>query len=126
MQYTIRLHSFFLAFSRSFSFVFVCPHLLLIRGFVIMYAGEIVALKKIRLESQDEGAPSTAIREVSILKQLQHPNIVELLEVIHTETSLTLVFEFLDQDLKKYVSACYANAYVNVSLNFHIIDIASD
>lgn len=35
-----------------------------------------VALKKIRLESEDEGVPSTAIREVSLLKELRHPNIV--------------------------------------------------
>jgi len=35
-----------------------------------------VALKKIRLESEEEGVPSTAIREISILKELQHPNIV--------------------------------------------------
>ena len=35
---------------------------------------QLVALKKIRLESEDEGTPSTAVREISILKQLQHPN----------------------------------------------------
>jgi len=68
--------------------------------------GELVALKKIRLESEDEGTPSTAVREISILKQLQHPNIVQLHDVIHTETSLTLVFEYLDQDLKNYLDAC--------------------
>ena len=39
-------------------------------------SGELVALKKIRLEAEDEGIPSTAIREISILKELQHPNIV--------------------------------------------------
>lgn len=60
----------------------------------------------ISLESEDEGTPSTAVREISILKQLQHPNIVQLIEVIHTETSLTLVFEYLDQDLKNYLDAC--------------------
>ena len=38
--------------------------------------GEIVALKKIRLEIQDEGVPATAIREISLLKELAHPNIV--------------------------------------------------
>ena len=63
--------------------------------------GEIVALKKIRLEAEDEGIPSTAIREISLLKELQHPNIVRLYDVVHTERKLTLVFEFLDQDLKK-------------------------
>ncbi len=38
--------------------------------------GETVALKKIRLEGEDEGVPSTALREISLLKELQHPNIV--------------------------------------------------
>lgn len=40
-------------------------------------AGGIYALKKIRLEQEDEGIPSTAIREISLLKELQHPNIVK-------------------------------------------------
>ena len=39
--------------------------------------GEIVALKKIRLEAEDEGVPSTAIREISLLKELAHPNVVQ-------------------------------------------------
>jgi len=68
--------------------------------------GELLALKKIRLEAEDEGIPSTAIREISLLKQLQHPNIVRLYDVIHTDRKLTLVFEFLDQDLKKYLDGC--------------------
>ena len=34
--------------------------------------GQIVALKKIRLEAEDEGVPSTAIREISLLKELDH------------------------------------------------------
>jgi cyclin-dependent kinase len=65
--------------------------------------GEILALKKIRLEAEDEGIPSTAIREISLLKELQHQNIVRLYDVVHTDRKLTLVFEFLDQDLKKYL-----------------------
>uniref|UniRef100_A0A0G4IDM5 Cyclin-dependent kinase 2 homolog n=1 Tax=Chromera velia CCMP2878 TaxID=1169474 RepID=A0A0G4IDM5_9ALVE len=68
--------------------------------------GDIFALKKIRLEAEDEGIPSTAIREISLLKELQHPNIVRLCDVIHTERKLTLVFEYLDQDLKKLLDMC--------------------
>jgi len=68
-------------------------------------SGELVALKKIRLEAEDEGIPSTAIREISILKELQHPNIVRLHDVIHTEKKLTLVFEYLDQNLKKFLDS---------------------
>jgi cyclin-dependent kinase 2 len=37
----------------------------------------IVALKKIRLEQEEEGVPSTAIREVALLKELNHPNVVK-------------------------------------------------
>uniref|UniRef100_M1CYE6 cyclin-dependent kinase n=1 Tax=Solanum tuberosum TaxID=4113 RepID=M1CYE6_SOLTU len=37
---------------------------------------ETIALKKIRLEQEDEGVPSTAIREISLLKEMQHANIV--------------------------------------------------
>lgn len=36
----------------------------------------IVALKKIRLEAEDEGVPSTAIREISLLKELKDDHIV--------------------------------------------------
>ena len=42
-----------------------------------METGELVAIKKIRLEKEDDGVPSTAIREISLLKNLKHPNIVE-------------------------------------------------
>lgn len=45
----------------------------------------------------------TAIREISLLKELKHPNIVKLLDVIHNEKKLTLVFEYADQDLKKFL-----------------------
>ena len=39
--------------------------------------GEIVALKKIRLENEENGVPSTAMREISLLKEIDHPNIVK-------------------------------------------------
>ena len=61
--------------------------------------GRIVALKKIRLEAEDEGVPSTAIREISLLKELRDENIVRLYEIIHQESRLYLVFEFLDLSL---------------------------
>jgi len=67
---------------------------------------ELYALKKIRLESEDEGIPSTAIREIALLKELQHPNVVRIHDVIHTNRKLILVFEYVDQDLKKFMSSC--------------------
>ena len=40
-------------------------------------------MKSIRLENKDEGMPSTAMREIAILKELDHVNIVKLLDVIY-------------------------------------------
>jgi len=62
-----------------------------------------IALKKIRLETESEGVPSTAIREISLLKELDHPAIVQLLDVVHADQKLYLVFEYLDKDLKKHM-----------------------
>lgn len=64
---------------------------------------ETIALKKIRLENEDEGVPSTAIREISLVKDCQHPNIVKLKDIVHNEQKLYLIFEYLDYDLKKYL-----------------------
>ncbi|KAI9839142.1 MAG: negative regulator of the PHO system [Sarea resinae] len=66
--------------------------------------GELVALKEIHLDSE-EGTPSTAIREISLMKELKHENIVSLHDVIHTENKLMLVFEFMEKDLKKYMDS---------------------
>lgn len=66
-----------------------------------LITGKLVALKKIRLEAETEGVPSTAIREISLLRELTHPNIVQLFDVVDGDKHLYLVFEFLQQDLKK-------------------------
>lgn len=64
----------------------------------------VVAIKKIRLELEDEGVPLTAIREISLLKELKDDNIVRLYDIVHLDLlKLYLVFEFLDLDLKKYM-----------------------
>ena len=89
---------------------------------------ETIALKKIRLEQEDEGVPSTAIREISLLKEMQHRNIVRYLllvtyahampgfvsvlpaadalalpcrlqDVVHNDKCIYLVFEYLEHDL---------------------------
>ena len=51
-----------------------------------------MAVKRIRLDHEDEGIPSTAVREISLLKILKHPNIVNLKEVVSGEKKLNLVF----------------------------------
>jgi len=88
-------------------------------------SNEIVALKKIRLENDDEGVPSTAIREISILKELIHPNIVSLNDVILSEKDLYLVFEFLSCDLKRHIDnipqGSFMEPYMVKSYTYQVI-----
>lgn len=65
---------------------------------------DIVALKRVKLNNKtngsNEGIPSSSLREIAALKSLRHPNVVELLDIVHTGTSIYLVFEYLNRDLK--------------------------
>jgi len=72
-------------------------------------SGDVVALKKVKLNNGDEGIPSTALREIAILKEMDHPNCVGLLDVESSETFLHLVFEFCDGDLKHYMRTFQGN-----------------
>jgi len=80
--------------------------------------GEFVALKQMKLEAQEEGVPSTAIREIALLKEVSHPNVVPLLEVFCKPTKLVLVFELLDNDLKKYMKTLNGRLTPGVVKNF--------
>ncbi|GFR96873.1 cyclin-dependent kinase 2 [Elysia marginata] len=79
-------------------------------------SGKHVALKKIRLDAESEGVPSTAIREIALLKELEHQNVVRLLDVIHCESKLYLVFEYLTKDLKKYMDSFPPSEHLNPAL----------
>ncbi|XP_013392042.1 cyclin-dependent-like kinase 5 [Lingula anatina] len=79
---------------------------------------EIVALKRVRLDDDDEGVPSSALREICLLKELKHKNIVRLHDVLHSEKKLTLVFEYCDQDLKKYFDSCNGDIDPDVVKSF--------
>nr|XP_055204026.1 cyclin-dependent kinase 5-like [Gorilla gorilla gorilla] len=67
---------------------------------------EIVALKWVRLDDNDEGVPSSALREICLLKELKYKNIIRLHDVLHSDKKLTLVFKFCHQHLKKYFDSC--------------------
>ena len=54
-----------------------------------------VALKKVRLDHEDEGIPSTAIREISLLKEIDHNNVCPLKNLVYSENRLWLIFDFL-------------------------------
>merc|ERR1719240_909002 len=62
-------------------------------------------MKQMKLDAQEEGVPSTAIREIALLKELSHVNVVKLVDVFCKPNKLVLVFEYLENDLKKYMKA---------------------
>ena len=68
--------------------------------------GAIVAVKKFKENEEDEVVRKTTMREVKVLRMLQHRNIVSLLEAFRRKGRLYLVFEHLDLDLKKYMDTC--------------------
>ncbi|XP_036012848.1 cyclin-dependent kinase 12 isoform X9 [Mus musculus] len=71
--------------------------------------GELVALKKVRLDNEKEGFPITAIREIKILRQLVHQSVVNMKEIVTDKQdaldfkkdkgAFYLVFEYMDHDL---------------------------
>ncbi|KAK9474231.1 kinase-like domain-containing protein [Dipodascopsis tothii] len=58
-----------------------------------------VALKRIRMESERDGFPITALREIKLLQSVRHENVVSLLEMMVEKSSVYMVFEYLDHDL---------------------------
>ena len=59
-----------------------------------------LAMKRVRMEAHDEGVPVTTLREVSLLKELEHENVIPMFDIFYEAPKLWLVFEFLDFDLK--------------------------
>ena len=82
--------------------------------------GEKAALKKIKLECEDEGVPATRLREVSLLKELHHPNVVQLKDffLLPSVSQLYLCFEYCDFDLKKYMKSCQYKLSANCIKSF--------
>lgn len=79
----------------------------------------LVALKKIKLVADEEGVPSTAIREISLLKELIHVNIVRLVDVMHSLKKLVLVFEYVESDLKKQI-----DEVKDIGLNKEVVKVS--
>jgi cell division cycle 2-like protein len=68
--------------------------------------GEIVAIKKIKLGKEKEGFPITSIREINILFDLDHENIIKIKEVVYGSSldKIYTVMEYMDYELKALLS----------------------
>jgi hypothetical protein len=62
-----------------------------------------VALKKIKIENETDGISSSTLREITLLMQLNHDNIVKLENVTFERERMCLIFELLEVDLRRYL-----------------------
>jgi serine/threonine protein kinase len=62
-----------------------------------------VALKKIRVETEFDGISPSTLREITLLMQMNHENVVKLENVVMDKERMSLIFELMDSDLKKYL-----------------------
>ncbi|KAJ9176221.1 hypothetical protein P3X46_011559 [Hevea brasiliensis] len=69
--------------------------------------GEIVALKKVKMEKEREGFPLTSLREINILLSFHHPSIVDVKEVVVGSNldSIYMVMEYMEHDLKGFMES---------------------
>ncbi|KAJ7957597.1 Kinase family protein [Quillaja saponaria] len=69
--------------------------------------GEIVALKKVKMEKEREGFPLTSLREINILLSFHHHSIVDVKEVVVGSSldSIFMVMEYMEHDLKGLMEA---------------------
>ena len=81
---------------------------------------KIVALKRVRMEEEKDGLPISSLREINLLINMRHKNIVELNEVVvgRKLDSIFLVMEYVDQDLASLLdnmTSHFTEAQVNIN-----------
>ena len=85
-----------------------------------------VAIKKIKIgsiqEAQD-GVNRTALREIKLLQELHHANVIALLDVYGKDSSISLVFEIMETDLEQilhekkiWLSFAHIKSYILMTL----------
>ncbi|KAM8719921.1 hypothetical protein ACLKA7_006041 [Drosophila subpalustris] len=78
--------------------------------------GEIVAMKNMRSFAGEEGVPATAIREISLLKELKHPNIIAMMDLLVEDNSFYLVLEYLPMNMRQYLDTFEPNELMETKL----------
>jgi serine/threonine protein kinase len=78
---------------------------------------EIFAVKKVKFEDDSEGVPTAVLREVVILKKMDHQNIIKLKDIEYGMNKLFLHFEFLPYDLAKYMNEQFIEKGNNISVS---------
>eukprot|EP01103_Thecamoeba_quadrilineata_P019317 TRINITY_DN7769_c0_g1_i1.p1 TRINITY_DN7769_c0_g1~~TRINITY_DN7769_c0_g1_i1.p1 ORF type:complete len:360 (+),score=60.95 TRINITY_DN7769_c0_g1_i1:62-1081(+) len=64
---------------------------------------EEVAIKKIRMGTANEGVSFVGLREIKLLQEISHPNIIKLVDVFSYNSNIYLVFDFMVTDLEQII-----------------------
>jgi serine/threonine protein kinase len=67
-------------------------------------SGDIVAIKTMRIDQESEGVSAITLRELAILCSLSHPSIIRLRDARLSETTCSLVFDYMPHDLRKLLT----------------------
>ena len=67
-----------------------------------MASGEVLAVKRLKMEAEREGFPVTSLREINTLLKSKHENVVNVKEIVtgRTMNDIFIVMEFVEHDLK--------------------------
>ena len=67
--------------------------------------GKSIAIKKFKQSKDGDGVSPTAIREIMLLREITHENVVKLVNVHinHTDMSLYLAFDYAEHDLYEII-----------------------
>ena len=81
--------------------------------FIFRDTGHLVAIKKFVESEDDPLIKKIALREIRMLKNLKHPNLVNLIEVFRRKRKLHLVFEFCDHTVRDSPKARRHRCYLS-------------
>lgn len=68
-------------------------------------AAEYVAIKKIRVKDSKLGLSMDAIREIKLLQELRHPNVMKVMDIFNHDSNINIVMQFMEMDLEKIIKA---------------------
>ena len=79
---------------------------------------ENIAIKEIIYEvlfkqNHLEGIPPSALREIVLLKELDHENIIKLRDIVPMKNKICLIFDLLNMDLRKFIDYHLVNLKEN-------------
>lgn len=89
--------------------------------------GELVALKRLKMEKEREGFPITSLREIDTLLKAQHRNIVTVREIVvgSNMDKIYLVMDYVEHDLKSLMQYSMKNPFMTSEVKTLMLQLLS-